>query len=260
MDSVVEEARELAASGVKELILVAQDTTRYGEDLYGALMLPALLDRLCEIEGVEWLRLLYCYPDRITDELLDTIARQPKVLHYLDIPLQHCDERVLGRMNRTGSRASLTALIENIRAKIPDIVLRTTVMTGFPGEDEAAFTELAEFVQDIRFDRLGCFAYSQEEGTPAATFPDQVEEEVKKHRAELILQDQYGIVEANNRARIGQIYRAVVEDYDAYTDSYTAAPGWMRLRLTARCVLPAAMRSRMATLSMWKFSTFPITT
>ena len=176
-------------------------------------------------------------PDRITDELLDTIARQPKVLHYLDIPLQHCDERVLGRMNRTGSRASLTALIENIRAKIPDIVLRTTVMTGFPGEDEAAFTELAEFVQDIRFDRLGCFAYSQEEGTPAATFPDQVEEEVKKHRAELILQDQYGIVEANNRARIGQIYRAVVEDYDAYTDSYT-----------------------MATLSMWKFSTFPITT
>ena len=126
--------------------------------------------------------MLYCYPDRITDELLDTIARQPKVLHYLDIPLQHCDERVLGRMNRTGSRASLTALIENIRAKIPDIVLRTTVMTGFPGEDEAAFTELAEFVQDIRFDRLGCFAYSQEEGTPAATFLDQVEEEVKKHR------------------------------------------------------------------------------
>ncbi len=226
MDSVVEEARELAASGVKELILVAQDTTRYGEDLYGALMLPALLDRLCEIEGVEWLRLLYCYPDRITDELLDTIARQPKVLHYLDIPLQHCDERVLGRMNRTGSRASLTALIENIRAKIPDIVLRTTVMTGFPGEDEAAFTELAEFVQDIRFDRLGCFAYSQEEGTPAATFPDQVEEEVKKHRAELILQDQYGIVEANNRARIGQIYRAVVEDYDAYTDSCTGRT-WM---------------------------------
>ena len=216
----------MAEGGVKELILVAQDTTRYGEDLYGAFMLPALLDRLCEIEGVEWLRLLYCYPDRITDELLDTIARQPKVLHYLDIPLQHCDERVLGRMNRTGSRASLTALIENIRAKIPDIVLRTTVMTGFPGEDEAAFTELAEFVQDIRFDRLGCFAYSQEEGTPAATFPDQVEEEVKKHRAELILQDQYGIVEANNRARIGQIYRAVVEDYDAYTDSYTGRT-WM---------------------------------
>ena len=226
INDCVAEARWLAGEGVRELILVAQDTTRYGEDLYGAFMLPALLDRLCEIEGVEWLRLLYCYPDRITDELLDTIARQPKVLHYLDIPLQHCDERVLGRMNRTGSRASLTALIENIRAKIPDIVLRTTVMTGFPGEDEAAFTELAEFVQDIRFDRLGCFAYSQEEGTPAATFPDQVEEEVKKHRAELILQDQYGIVEANNRARIGQIYRAVVEDYDAYTDSYTGRT-WM---------------------------------
>lgn len=226
MDSIVKEARELADSGVKELILIAQDTTRYGEDLYGALMLPALLDRLCEIEGIEWLRLLYCYPDRITDELLDTMARQPKVLHYLDIPLQHCDAQILKRMNRTGSRESLTALIQKIRTKIPDIVLRTTVMTGFPGEDEEAFTALAEFVRDIRFDRLGCFAYSQEEGTPAAEFPDQVEDEMKKHRAELILQDQYDIVEANNRARIGKTYRAVVEDYDAYTDSYTGRT-WM---------------------------------
>lgn len=226
MESIVAEARALAASGVKELILVAQDTTRYGEDLYGALMLPELLGRLCEIEGIEWLRLLYCYPDRITDELLDTMARQPKVLHYLDLPLQHCDARVLERMNRAGSRESLTALIEKIRAKIPDIVLRTTLMAGFPGEDEAAFTELAEFVQEIRFDRLGCFAYSQEEGTPAAAFPDQVDEEVRKHRAELILQDQYDIVEQNNRARIGKTCRAVVEDYDAYTDSYTGRT-WM---------------------------------
>ena len=226
MDSIVEEARELADSGVKELILIAQDTTRYGEDLYGSLMLPTLLDRLCEIEGIEWLRLLYCYPDRITDELLDTMARQPKVLHYLDIPLQHCDAQILKRMNRTGSRESLTALIAKIRERIPDIVLRTTVMTGFPGEDEAAFTSLAEFVKEIRFDRLGCFAYSQEEGTVAAGLPDQVDEEIKKHRAELILQDQYDIVEANNRARIGKTYRAVVEDYDAYTDSYTGRT-WM---------------------------------
>ena len=226
MDSIVEEARELADSGVKELILIAQDTTRYGEDLYGSLMLPTLLDRLCEIEGIEWLRLLYCYPDRITDELLDTMARQPKVLHYLDIPLQHCDAQILKRMNRTGSRESLTALIAKIRERIPDIVLRTTVMTGFPGEDEAAFTSLAEFAKEIRFDRLGCFAYSQEEGTAAAGLPDQVDEEIKKHRAELILQDQYDIVEANNRARIGKTYRAVVEDYDAYTDSYTGRT-WM---------------------------------
>lgn len=226
MERIVEEAQELAASGVKELILVAQDTTRYGEDLYGALMLPELLTRLCQVEGIEWIRLLYCYPERITDALLETIAREPKVLHYLDIPLQHCDAQILRRMNRSGSRESLAALIAKIRAQIPDIVLRTTVMTGFPGEDEAAFTELAEFVKEMRFDRLGCFAYSQEEGTAAAAFPDQVDEEVKQHRAELILQDQYDIVEANNRARIGKTFRAVVEDYDAYTDSYTGRT-WM---------------------------------
>ncbi len=226
MESIVEEAQTLASSGVKELILVAQDTTRYGEDLYGALMLPELLTRLCGVAGIEWIRLLYCYPDRITDELLETIAREPKVLHYLDIPLQHCDARILQRMNRSGSRESLAALIAKIRAQIPDIVLRTTVMTGFPGEDEAAFTELAEFVKEQRFDRLGCFAYSQEEGTAAAAFPDQVDEEVKQHRTELILQDQYDIVEANNRARIGKTFRAVVEDYDAYTDSYTGRT-WM---------------------------------
>lgn len=226
MERIVEEAQELAASGVKELLLVAQDTTRYGEDLYGALMLPELLTRLCQVEGIEWIRLLYCYPERITDALLETIAREPKVLHYLDIPLQHCDAQILRRMNRSGSRESLAALIAKIRAQIPDIVLRTTVMTGFPGEDEAAFTELAEFVKEQRFDRLGCFAYSQEEGTAAAAFPDQVDEEVKQHRAELILQDQYDIVEANNRARIGKTFRAVVEDYDAYTDSYTGRT-WM---------------------------------
>lgn len=226
MERIVEETQELAASGVKELILVAQDTTRYGEDLYGALMLPELLTRLCQVEGIEWIRLLYCYPERITDALLETIAREPKVLHYLDIPLQHCDAQILRRMNRSGSRESLAALIAKIRAQIPDIVLRTTVMTGFPGEDEAAFTELAEFVKEQRFDRLGCFAYSQEEGTAAAAFPDQVDEEVKQHRAELILQDQYDIVEANNRARIGKTFRAVVEDYDAYTDSYTGRT-WM---------------------------------
>lgn len=226
MERIVEEAGELAASGVKELILVAQDTTRYGEDLYGALMLPELLTRLCGVEGIEWIRLLYCYPERITDALLETIAREPKVLHYLDIPLQHCDAQILRRMNRSGSRESLAALIAKIRVQIPDIVLRTTVMTGFPGEDEAAFTELAEFVKEMRFDRLGCFAYSQEEGTAAAACPEQVDEEVKQHRAELILQDQYDIVEANNRARIGKTFRAVVEDYDAYTDSYTGRT-WM---------------------------------
>ena len=226
MDNIVAEAKHLAAHGVTELNMVAQDTTRYGMDLYGKPMLPELLHRLAQIENLRWIRVLYTYPDWITDELLEVMAEEDKIVKYLDIPLQHCDQKVLREMNRRGDRQSITALIEKIREKVPGIVLRTTLITGFPGETEEDFTQLAEFAKDVQFERMGCFAYSQEEDTPAASLPDQVEEEVKKHRAELILQDQYGIVEANNRARIGQIYRAVVEDYDAYTDSYTGRT-WM---------------------------------
>ncbi len=220
IEDIVEEAQALAQSGVKEIVVVAQDTTRYGEDLYNKLMLPTLLDKLCEIDGIEWIRLLYCYPDRLTDELIDTIARQEKVLNYIDLPLQHSNADILKAMNRTGSTKELTELIKKLREKIPDVVLRTTLITGFPGETKEAFEELAEFVKDIKFDRLGCFAYSPEEGTPAATFENQVEDEEKKHRGELIMQEQYDIFIDNNNKSIGKVYKVLTEGYDAYSDSY----------------------------------------
>ena len=186
-------------------MVVAQDTTRYGEDLYGENKLCDLLKELCKIESLVWIRLLYCYPDRITDELLETIAENEKILNYIDLPLQHCNGKILSAMNRTGDRESLTALINKIREKIPDVVIRTTFITGFPGEGD---------------ERLGCFAYSAEEGTKAAELPDQVDEDVKKHRAELIMQDQYGIVECKNNECIGKTLDVLVEGYDGYTDSY----------------------------------------
>ena len=220
MDEIIAEAKKLAEDGTKELIVIAQDTTRYGLDLYGELKLPELLRELNKIDGVEWIRILYCYPDRITDELIDTMAECEKVLHYIDLPLQHADGKVLKSMNRTGDRQSLTALIDKIRDKMPDVVLRTTFITGFPGEDEEAFTNLAEFADDIQFDRLGCFAYSAEEDTPAADFDNQVEEDVKKHRADIIMEQQFDIMQYKQKLLIGQTLKCIVEGYDGYTDSY----------------------------------------
>lgn len=220
MEDIVNEARSLAADGTKELVVIAQDTTRYGFDLYGELKLPELLKKLNEIDGIEWIRLLYCYPDRITDELLDTIASCEKVLHYMDIPLQHADGKILKAMNRTGDRASLTALIDKIREKLPDVILRTTFITGFPGEDEEAFNELSEFIDDIQFDRLGCFPYSVEEGTPAASMENKIDDEVKKHRADVIMEQQFDIFQYKQKQHIGTVLKCIVEGYDAYTDSY----------------------------------------
>lgn len=220
IEEIVEEAEKLAADGTKEIIVIAQDTTRYGLDLYGELKLPELLRRLNDIDGLEWIRMLYCYPDRITDELIDTMASCEKVLHYIDLPLQHADGRVLKAMNRTGDRASLEALIDKIREKMPDVVLRTTFITGFPGEDEEAFNNLSEFIDDIMFDRLGCFAYSAEEGTPAAEMDNQVDKDVRKHRADVIMEQQYDIFEFKQRKLIGEKIKCIVEGYDAYTDSY----------------------------------------
>lgn len=220
MENIVDEAKKLSENGVKELVVVAQDTTRYGEDLYGENRLCDLLKELCKIESLVWIRLLYCYPDRITDELLETIAENEKILNYIDLPLQHCNGKILAAMNRTGDSESLTALINKIRERIPDVVIRTTLITGFPGEGDGEFEELAEFINEIEFDRLGCFAYSAEEGTKAAELPDQVDEDVKKHRAELIMQDQYGIVECKNNECIGKTFDVLVEGYDGYTDSY----------------------------------------
>lgn len=220
MEDIVAEAEKLASDGTKELVVIAQDTTRYGLDLYGELKLADLLKKLDEIQGIEWIRLLYCYPDRITDELLDTMANSKKVLHYMDIPLQHADGNILKAMNRTGDRESLTALIDKIRDKMPDMILRTTFITGFPGEDEKAFNTLSEFIDDIQFDRLGCFAYSPEEGTAAAKMENQVEEEVKKHRADIIMEQQYDIFQYKQKQYIGTVQKCIVEGYDGYTDSY----------------------------------------
>ena len=220
-ETLVEEAKALASAGTKELILIAQDTTSYGIDLYGKLRLPELLDALCEIDGIEWIRMLYCYPDKITDELIETMARQPKVLHYIDLPLQHADDGILKAMNRRGDSAHIRSVISKIREAMPDAVIRTTFIVGFPGEGEKEFENLAEFVNEIEFDRLGCFSFSPQEGTPAFDFENQVEEDVKLRRGEIIMQDQLEIVTVKNHERIGKTYRVIVEDYDGYSDSYS---------------------------------------
>ncbi len=219
-DMVVQEAKTLAANGVKELILVAQDTTLYGTDLYGESRLPELLEALCAIEGLHWIRLLYCYPEHITDRLLEVMAEQKKVAKYMDIPLQHANGNVLRAMHRHGDNASLRALIAHIREKVPGIVLRTTVMTGFPGEDEAAFEELCEFVRDMKFERLGCFAYSAEEGTPAAKLPHQVPEKVKQRRRDIVMEQQAAVAQAYAESLVGRTMEVLVESYDRYAESW----------------------------------------
>lgn len=221
MESVIEEAKRLAKNGVKELNVIAQDTTRYGEDNYGRLMLPELLRELCKIDGIEWIRILYCYPDRITDELLDTMREESKIVNYIDLPLQHCNGRVLKAMNRRGDKDSLTALIKHIREKVPGVVLRTTLIAGFPGESDSDFEELSAFVEDVRFERLGCFAYSQEEDTPAALMEDQVDEDVKEHRAELIAEQEAVIMNEWCESIVGSEIDVLVDGFDRYADCWT---------------------------------------
>ena len=220
LESCLEEAKALAENGIKELIVIAQDTTRYGEDLYGESKLPELLTELCKIEKLEWIRILYCYPERLTDKLIDVIAKEDKICNYIDLPLQHCNGEVLKRMNRQGNRETLTELINKLRERIPGVCIRTTLITGFPGETEEQFTELAEFVKEMKFDCLGCFAYSPEEGTPAAKLPDQIEQDIKVHRGELIMDSQYGIVLENNQALVGKTLKVIVDNYDPYADVY----------------------------------------
>ena len=220
MESIEEECKSLVANGAKELVLIAQDTSRYGIDLYGEYSLAKLMHRLCRIDGLRWLRVLYCYPDSITDELLDTMAQEEKIVNYIDLPLQHASGPILRAMNRRGDRQSLTALMKKIRERVPGVVLRTTLITGFPGETEEDFTELAEFVKDVKFERLGCFAYSQEEGTPAAELPGQLDEEVKAHRAELIMDRQMEIMERQGMELIGKTLEVLVEGYDRYAECW----------------------------------------
>lgn len=220
MEDVVAEARELAESGVRELIVIAQDSTRYGEDLYGRLALPELLKKLCEIDELKWIRVLYCYPERITDDLLKVIAEEEKIVKYLDIPIQHCNGEILKRMNRKGDNKSLRELMEHIREAVPGIILRTTLITGFPGETEEQFTEMAEFVRDVKFDRLGCFPYSAEENTPAASFDGQLDDDVKQHRADIIMEEQMRVVDRKNEVLRGKVIEVVTEGYDRYGDCY----------------------------------------
>lgn len=220
MEQIVEEAQWLADSGVKEIVVIAQDTTRYGEDLYGTLKLAELLRRLCRIDGVKWYRVLYAYPDRVTDELLDVLANEPKMAKYLDLPLQHVNGEVLRRMNRRGDAASLTRLIRHIRQRVPGITLRTTLIAGFPGETKAQFGELAEWVKEMKLERLGCFAYSQEEGTPAAQLDGQLDMDEKQRRADIIMETQLRVHERYCQRMVGRTVEVLVEGFDKYAGCY----------------------------------------
>lgn len=229
MEDILEEARGLAESGVKELNLVAQDTTKYGQDLYGEYALDKLLTELCKIDGFHWIRVLYGYPDRVTDGLLEVMAREPKVVKYIDLPLQHASGRVLKEMNRKGDFDSLCALMQRIRDKVPGVVLRTTLIAGFPGETEEDFEQLCEFVRTVRFERLGCFAYSQEEDTPAAEMENQIEEDEKRRRAGRVMETQMGIMQDWGEAQVGRVFDVLTEGFDEETQcwfgrSYADAP------------------------------------
>lgn len=216
MEGIEREARTLAENGAKELVIIAQDTSKYGIDLYGRLMLPELLHRLCRIDGIEWIRILYGYPDGMTDELLRTIAQEEKVVPYIDLPLQHCNSGILRSMRRGGSREQLTGLIMKMRSMVPGLVLRTTLIAGYPGETEGQFDELCSFVREIRFERLGCFAYSQEEGTAAAELPDQIDKEEKQRRAEFVMEIQMNIMQENGEKMAGRKLRVLTEGFDRY--------------------------------------------
>lgn len=220
IENLVKEAQWLAEGGVKELIVIAQDTTYYGTDIYGEPALAKLLKELCKIEKLKWIRVLYCYPERITDELIEVMASEDKIVKYMDLPLQHCNKDILKKMNRKGSTEELTALIGKLRSAIPDITLRTTFIAGFPGETDEQFQELAQFAKDIKFQRLGCFAYSQEENTAAAKLPNQIDEDTKNRRAEIIMEQQQFIMEEYAESLIGKEVEVLVEGFDKYAECF----------------------------------------
>lgn len=220
MESLIEEAEELAQKGIKELILVAQETTLYGVDLYGKKMLPELLRKLANISGIQWIRIQYCYPEEITDELIDVIASEEKVCHYLDIPIQHASDPILKRMNRRTTQEELRKTISKLRERIPDIALRTTLISGFPGETEEDHQELYRFVNEMEFERLGVFAYSAEEDTPAYSFPDQVPEDVKEERRDELMELQQEIVFEKSETMIGTVLDVLIEGKLAEEHAY----------------------------------------
>ena len=222
MERLIEQAKELAAQGVKELILVAQETTVYGVDLYGKKSLHLLLEQLCQISGLRWIRILYCYPEEIYEDLIQTMKREEKICHYLDLPIQHASDAVLRRMGRRTTRADLEQIVTHLREEIPDIVLRTTLIAGFPGETEEQHQEVMEFIDEMEFDRLGVFTYSQEEDTPAASMPDQIDEETKLNWQEELMELQQEIAFDRAEERTGSVVTAMIEGKVADKDAYVA--------------------------------------
>lgn len=230
MERLIKEGERLAEKGVKELILVAQETTLYGVDLYGEKSLPKLLKSLCRISGIQWIRIQYCYPEEITDELIQTIKEEEKICNYLDLPIQHASDRILKRMGRRTSKAQLQEIVEKLRSEIPDMALRTTLISGFPGETQEDHEELMEFVDEMEFQRLGVFVYSAEEDTPAAEFPDQVDQEVKEERRDAIMELQQEISFDFSKSMIGRTLEVMIEgkvaDENAYVGrTYMDGPG-----------------------------------
>lgn len=214
IEDILEETKQLAAAGCKELILIAQDVTNYGVDLYGKYMLPELLKKLCRIDGIEWIRLMYCYEDRITDELIEVMAEEPKICKYIDIPIQHSSDDVLKAMLRRSTEDSIRNTIARLKARIPDIHIRTTLIVGFPGETDEDYEKLLEFVEEMRFARLGVFAYSQEENTVAGEMQDQIDEEIKEERLTGIMRAQLEISLESNKEKIGKTFKVLVEEHD----------------------------------------------
>lgn len=230
MDSLLDSARRLADDGIKELVLVAQETTLYGIDLYGEKRLPELLAKLSDIDGIEWIRLLYCYPEEITDDLIETMAANPKICHYIDIPIQHSENAILKRMGRRTSREDIVELVGRLRSAMPDIAIRTTLISGFPGETQEQHNGLVDFVDQCEFDRLGVFTYSPEEGTPAASYPDQVDEAVAEKWRDEIMELQQEISYEKNQEFVGTVMKVLIEGYlsddDVYVGrTYRDAPG-----------------------------------
>lgn len=213
MEELLDEANALAKGGTKELIVIAQETTVYGMDLYGEKRLPALLKELCKIKGIEWIRVMYCYPEEITEELLVTIKEEPKICHYLDLPIQHCNDEILKRMGRKTKKEELVHILNRIRELIPDVTLRTTLISGFPGESEKQHEECLDFVTEFQFDRLGVFPYSPEDGTPAATMPEQIDEEIKRQWADEIMEAEQDVIFNQNESLIGKKLRVLVDGY-----------------------------------------------
>ena len=220
MEELIEEAKELDEMGIKELTIIAQDTTRYGIDLYGKYCLDELLHKITEETSIPWIRVLYCYPDKITDGLIEEMKNNPRILNYIDLPLQHISSSVLKRMNRHGDGALIREVLAKIKKEIPDVTIRTTFIVGFPGETEEDFTELAEFIKSERFDRAGVFTYSREEGTPAYKLPDQIDEQVKMDREDILMRSQMLINEEKNREKIGSVIDVLCEDYDPVSEYY----------------------------------------